>query len=433
LEPRGRIEIGETDQQKGLSHVPTKDRNILGGVPLILVLMMVGCSKLEESPTGPSETNAAIVYLDSIRQVIRGFGGVNMPGWEDVGDLTTDQVNKAFGTGSGQIGMTILRIRVPYDETQFNLEVPTARLATSLGAIIFASPWSPPSSMKTNNSIVGGRLADTSYAAYAAYLKAFADYMSSNGAPFYAISVQNEPDVSVTYESCDWNASQLLTFVKNNASVIGVRIIVPESGNFDHALSDPILNDPAAAANVAIIGGHIYGGGLTSYPLAVSKGKEVWMTEHLVLDTDWIGAFNTGAEIGDCMNAGMNAYVWWYIRRFYGPIDENGEVTKRGYVMSQYARFVRPGFIRVSATARPQTNVDVTAYKNGSKVVIIALNSRSSSVSQLFMLRSGTASTFTPYVTSSTKNCAQGSAITVSSGGFTATLDPSSVTTFVSN
>jgi glucuronoarabinoxylan endo-1,4-beta-xylanase len=414
---------------------PNTTRKKIVSLTLVLPLMIVGCSKQENSPTGPPETlpNAAAVYLDSTQQVIRGFGGVNMPGWKDVGDLTTDQVNKAFGAGSGQIGMTILRIRVPYDEAQFNLEVPTARLAASLGAIIFASPWTPPPSMKSSDSIVGGTLNVGSYAAYAAHLRAFADYMSSNGAPLYAISIQNEPDASVNYESCSWNASQLLNFVKNNAPAIGYRIIVPESENFNHALSDPILNDAVAASNVSIIGGHIYGGGLTSYPLAVSKGKEVWMTEHLVVDTDWPGAFATAEEINDCMNAGMNAYVWWYIRRFYGPIDDNSNVTKRGYVMSQYARFVRPGFTRVSATANPQTNVYVTAYKNGSKVVIVALNSGSSSVSQSFTLRSGSVATFMPYVTSSTKDCAQGSPITVSSGSFTATLDPSSVTTFVSN
>jgi glucuronoarabinoxylan endo-1,4-beta-xylanase len=412
---------------------PNRINDKLVGFTLVFALMILGCSKEETSPTGPSGTipNAAIVYLDSSQQIIRGFGGVNMPGW--IADMTADQVNKAFGTGTGQIGMTILRIRVPYDETQFNLEVPTARLAASLGAIIIASPWTPPPSMKSSNNIVGGTLNDGSYAAYAAHLKAFADYMSSNGAPLYAISVQNEPDASVTYESCSWNASQLLNFVKNNAPTIGYRIIVPESENFNHALSDPILNDPVAVSNVFIIGGHIYGGGLASYHLAVSKGKEVWMTEHLVVDTDWPGAFATAKEINDCMNAGMNAYVWWYIRRFYGPIDDNSNVTKRGYAMSQYSRFVRPGFTRVSATANPQTNVDVTAYKNGSKVVIVALNSGSSSVSQLFLLRNGTASNFTPYVTSSAKDCAQGSAVTVSSGSFTATLDPSSVTTLVSN
>ncbi|MGD0337959.1 MAG: glycoside hydrolase family 30 beta sandwich domain-containing protein [Bacteroidota bacterium] len=405
-------------------------RNNLLSLILVFTLMAAGCCP---SPTGPSEIpGVATIDLNVPQQLIRGFGGVNMPGW--IPDLTSDQVQKAFGTGTGQIGLTILRIRVSYDSMEFNLEVPTALLAKSLGAIIFASPWTPPASMKTNNNIAGGALDTNYYAAYAAHLKSFADYMSNNGVPLYAVSVQNEPDYSATYETCVWTPSQLLKFVKNNVQTIGTRIIVPEVGNFDHAFSDPILNDPVAAANVSIIGGHIYGGGLTSYPLAISKGKEVWMTEHCDTARTWTAVLGTAKEINDCMNADMNAYVWWYIRRFYGLIDDNSNVTKRGYVMSQYAKFVRPGFYRVSATASPQTNVDVTAYKKGSKVVIVALNRNSSSTDQTFTIWNGPPyMTFTPYITSSTKNCAQGSDIAVPNGSFTVTLDSSSVTTFVLN
>jgi glucuronoarabinoxylan endo-1,4-beta-xylanase len=399
---------------------------------IFFALIMAGCSKKDET-TGPSDSppGTATIYLDNSQQIIRGFGGQNMPGWID--DMTPAQVQLAFGTGTGQIGLSILRVRVPYDSSKFDLEVPTAKLAKSLGAIIIASPWTPPAWMKSNNNIIGGTLPDGSYAVYAAHLKAFADYMSSNGASLYAISVQNEPDASVNYESCYWSATQLLNFVKNNAPAIGTKNIVPESENFNHALSDPILNDPAAAANVSIIGGHIYGGGVTSYPLAASKGKEVWMTEHLVVNTDWYGAQTTAGEIHDCMSAGMNAYVWWYIRRFYGPIDDNGDVTKRGYAMSHYARFIRPGFYRVDATAEPQQYIYVTAYKNNTKVVIVALNFYPSPISQTFSIRNGSVMTFTPYVTTASKNCAQENDIIVSNGNFTATLDSTSVTTFVSN
>jgi len=415
-------------------HPYSKGTNPVIFTIMIFVLIIAGCSNKDET-TGPSGlTNVATIYFNNPQQIIRGFGGVNMPGWSSVGDLTTGQVQKAFGSGSGQIGLSILRIRVPYDTVDFKLEVPTAKLVKSMGvSTIFASPWSPPPSMKSNNNIVGGILNTNSYTDYATYLKAFAGYMSSNGAPLYAISVQNEPDASVTYESCSWNASQLLNFVKTNASAIGTPVIVPESQNFDHTLSDPILNDPVAAANVPIIGGHIYGGGLTSYPLAVSKGKEVWMTEHLVLDTNWVDALGTGKEINDCMNAGMNAYVWWYIRRYYGLIDENSNITKRGYVMSHYARFVRPGFYKVIATANPQTNVDVTAYKNSTKTVIVVLNRNSSSISQTFNIQNVAATAFTPYVTSSNQNCIQRDDVLLSSGSFTVTLDALSVTTFVSN
>lgn len=376
--------------------------------------------------------NAAIVYLNNVKQIIRGFGGTNMPAW--IGDLTDDQVEKAFGSGEGQIGMTILRIRVPYDSTQFYLEVPTAKLAKSLGAIIMATPWSPPPYMKSNNDIVGGELNPDSYADFAKYLRSFADYMSNNGAPLYAVSVQNEPDVHVGYESCDWNAEQLLNFVKNNAPAVGTKIIAPESYKFDHALSDPILNDPVAAANVSIIGGHLYGdSALASYPLALSKGKEIWMTEHIVDCIDMPNAFNVAVEINGCMNAGMSAYLLWYIRRFYGPMDEEGNITKGGYFMSQYARFVRPGFYRADATAHPQNNIDITAYKNGSTIIIVALNKASTSISQTFIIQNGTPAAFTPYVTSASENCVKENDIAVSDGKFTATLGPMSVTTFVSN
>ncbi len=219
-----------------------------------------------------AQPNDTVINLDSLHQVISGFGAANIRPWR--ADMTTAEINTAFGTGDGQIGFTILRLRVPNQQSEFSLNLPTAQAAHSLGVKIIASPWSPPAWMKSNNNIVGGRLNDTSYASYAAHLKSFARYMSDNGVPLYAISVQNEPDVNVNYESCDWNPSEMLKFVKENAASIGINVIAPESFHFDHALSDPILNDPAAVNNVAIFGGHIYGGGLVPYPLAEEKERK---------------------------------------------------------------------------------------------------------------------------------------------------------------
>ena len=174
------------------------------------------------------------------------------------------------------------------------------------------------------------------------------------------------------------------------------------------------------------------------------------MTEYLInsgsntnptsVDTGWAGAMQTAKTINDCMDYNMSAYVWWYIVRFYGPIDDGqfnsantGNVTHKGYVISQFARFVRPGFYRVSATASPVSIRYVTAYRNGAKVVIVALNMGSTAVTLPFTVQGGTASSFTPYVTSSTENCLQGNNIALSNGSFITTLGPSSVTTFVSN
>lgn len=67
----------------------------------------------------------------------------------------------------------------------------------------------------------------------------------------------------------------MLTFVKDYASLkTGTMLIAPESFQFRRPLSDPILNDSIACANMDIVGGHIYGAGLARYPLAKEKGKK---------------------------------------------------------------------------------------------------------------------------------------------------------------
>ena len=394
--------------------------------------------------------NSAIINFDSTHQIISGFGGANVIIFGRP-NMTDSQIETAFGTGEGQLGFTILRLSIQNNSNQWSTNVNAARKAYDMGAKIIASPWSPPASMKSNSSTIGGELNESSYADYAAHLNAFADYMSNNGAPIYAISVQNEPDISVTYESCDWSPSQMLKFVKENGSSIGTRLMAPESFQFRRNMSDPLLNDSIAAANLDIVAGHIYGGGLSQYPLAKEKGKEIWMTEYLInsgsssstnptsVDTGLVGAIQTAKSIHDCMVANMSAYVWWYIVRFYGPIDDGtfnsanaGSITKKGYVMSQFARFVRPGFFRIDATRNPQTGVYITAYKDSSKIIIIALNNSSLSKEQTFTLQGGSVSKFTPYITSVTKNCIQEDDITVSGNSFTVNLDPSTITTFIS-
>lgn len=392
-----------------------------------------GDSTLNLSVENQYPVPVSTIIPDSVLQQIRGFGGANIIPWRPA--MTAGQMQTAFGAGDGELGLTILRLRIPFtdDVNEFSAQLQVAQLAHSLGAIVFASPWTPPPAMKSSNNIVGGVLYDTSYASYAAHLKGFADYMAGNGVPLYAVSVQNEPDATVTYESCSWNALQMRAFMKNNAAAIGTRVMMPESQNFVHALSDSTLNDSTAAAHTAIIAGHIYGGGLGPYPLAVSKGKEVWMTEHLDLDTSWAAVLATGREIHDCMSAGMNAYVTWYLVRYYGPISENGSVSRRGYVLSQYARFIRPGYARIKCNAMPQRNVSLSSYRDpaSSGLVIVAINVGSAAVQQAFSVTNGTTGSSASYTTSLSKNCLRGADLPVTNGGFTVTLDPSSITTFV--
>lgn len=93
--------------------------------------------------------------------------------------------------------------------TDGDVSIAAAARASRLGATVMATPWTPPPNMKSNDGTVAGSLNVASYGAYADHLLAFRDFMQSSGVPLYAISVQNEPDIEVTYESCDWTAGEL--------------------------------------------------------------------------------------------------------------------------------------------------------------------------------------------------------------------------------
>jgi glucuronoarabinoxylan endo-1,4-beta-xylanase len=255
------------------------------------------------------------------------------------------------------------------------------------------------------------------------------------------ISVQNEPDYGKEWTW--WTPQEMLRFMKENAGVINCKVIAPESFSYNKSMSDPILNDPKALANMDILGAHTYGTQVKDFPYPLFKqkgaGKDLWMTEVYVPNSDnnsadrWPEALDVAQHIDNAMVEGeFQMYTWWYIRRQYGPMKEDGTISKRGYMMAHFSKFVRPGYVRVEATKNPAPNVYVSAYKKD-KAVIIAINKGTSQVNQSFSIQNGSASKVTPYVTTGTRNLAKAADINVANGSFTASLPAQSVTTFVTD
>jgi glucuronoarabinoxylan endo-1,4-beta-xylanase len=257
--------------------------------------------------------------------------------------------------------------------------------------------------------------------------------MGSNGAPLYAVSVQNEPDWEPGYEGCAWTATEMRDFLKNHGALItATRLMAPELVNNNQTYVNTILSDDAAVANLDIVGTHLYGGGIVENQLAKSKGKEVWMTEHLDTNITHIANINTAVEIHDCFTkANFNAYIWWYGKRFYGLIGQDGAVTKRGYIVSQFARFIKEGAIRLGSTPNSRPDVLLSAYKNGTKKVIVAINTGSVDVKQTISFQGASATSVVPYLTTLSKNAEQGAAITVSNNSFVYTIPSGGVVSFV--
>lgn len=398
---------------------------------LAIVLLIAGCNKKgnlttanpeenDEFSNQPREEATATINAGTVQQTIQGYGGMSIPIW--IGDLTSDQRTKAFSTTSG-IGLSILRVMVPTTSGQFAAEKPTIDAAKSYGAKVIATAWNAPASMMENLYLKASSWAD-----YAAHLRA---YNTAVGG-VYALSPWNEPN----YSPSGWmhgTATEIANFVAQQGDNCGAPIMAPEPLNMDQTFINTYLSNATAKAKTLFVCGHIYG--KTPYNLG-NIGKSVWMTEHYtnssISGNDWGNAMTAAKEIHDCMNAGWAAYVWWYIRRFYGPIDENSNITKLGYVMAQYARYVRPGYTKISCTANPTTGVYVTAYKSGSRIVIVAINQNSAITYQPFSISGATVAGFNRYRTTSSANLTADS-FTITGGSFGINLPASSVTTLVSN
>ena len=269
----------------------------------------------------------------------------------------TRQAATLFGRNNGQIGFSLWRVKININQ-DWSTETTNAAFAHQYGAKVLGTPWTPPATMKTNNNTIGGSLSTNQYGAYASYLN-----LAANTIGLDYVSMQNEPDANVNYESCFWTGTTMATWCASNAPAVGRPIVMPESQSFDTSYSDPTLNNSTAASNVTIIAGHIYG----SFPLspntnALAHGKHVWMTEHYntagstnpsMATTNILCAVHTAWEISQCMNEQMSAYIWW---RCYHPtyayddliIGPTPNVT--GYTVSQFANFIRPGYVRIDAS-----------------------------------------------------------------------------------
>ena len=385
--------------------------------------------------------------------------------WQGGNGLSEADAKIAFGTGDGTIGLNTLRIPVYANSSSFNKEVNAAKYAKKYAGddfILYATPWTSPYAGANQH------MSSSNYQKYVDHLNSFTAYMKEQGVPLYAISISNEPDWCGEW-AC-WSADEIYNFTKGYADQMrknGTKVISTESFQYNKGLYDKVLNDANALKNWDILGAHFYasdrntGDNFFEYKLADQKGVERWMTEHYTESqgsgNDWrtirntgdqanqnrrdtVNAMDVGYEIHRAMVVGnFTQYTWWYIRRCYGlimekdfgnklqvPSGEIGKISKRGYVMSQFARFVRPGAIRVGATAKPEAHVFASAYKSsaGDSVIVVLVNrDYKNSKTVTVKVQGADVQTFHMYTTSEAKNAKDEGEIEVKNGEVTITMD----------
>ena len=355
-------------------------------------MMLVGMSSLAMAQT------KATVRLEAQKthQRITGFGGFVCSPQFTYNHMSNAEIEKVWGAKS-TVGCNIMRLYIPIGKGAWSQSLATAKKAKQMGLIVFASPWGQPAEWKTNNSSNAktsdgktGSLKRANWADYAQYLEDYVQYLRKNGVELDAISIQNEPDWAATYAGCLWSTSEMAEFVKTYGRTISCKVMAPESIGVSDGYANA-LNASGVIDCFDIYAGHQYGGIQSAYKNLGKKGKEIWMTEYLInwneienntrnydFSKDF---FNFFTAINTCMLGDFNAWIHYAAKRYYAMMGDgqrgtsNGTITKRGYIMAHFARFVT-GMTRIDATWSGNS-LESSAYlsQTGDSVVVVMSNS----------------------------------------------------------
>lgn len=377
-------------------------------------------------------------------QWIRGWGGCfNELGWVAMEGLSTAKRAEILASLYGPSGLRFTLGRVPvgandyaadwyshdevkddFDLKHFSIQrdrqrlIPFLQAAKALepGLSLWASPWCPPSWMKTNGHYAckpsprfndlkpensGGEMR-TQFRMEAPYLKSYAGYLAkfaqayaAEGLPIQALHVQNEFNSCQVFPSCVWEPRDLATFI---GGYLGPRfererlstelwLGTVERPHFERIQT--ILEDPAARRYVGGVGFQWAGkDGIAlvhrQYPRLPLVQTE---TECGNGANSWADAEYTFRLIRHYLGHGAEAHMAWNM------VLEQGGISRWGWVQNalitvdkatgavqwnpeyhlfrHFSAFVQPGARRLATTGQ---DAEMLAFRNpdGATVLVFA-------------------------------------------------------------
>ncbi|SEM30112.1 glucuronoarabinoxylan endo-1,4-beta-xylanase [Chryseobacterium taichungense] len=426
----------------------------------LMLALAVGitCNQFADAQTAlPAKVT---IDKNIVYQKVTGYGGFVCSPQFAYNHMTPAEIQKLWGTGTTDAGYNILRLYIPENQADWPQVLATAQQAKAMGLIVFASPWTMPAAWKTNNNSNAvftdtngvqqiGYLKPEHYQDYALHLNSFVTYLANNGVALDYISIQNEPDEMAQYAGCIWTPTQIANFVRDYGQLINCNVIAPESVGFTDNFANAFLNT-ATMANFEVYGGHQYGSMQSVYKQFQANNKQIWQTEYLInwnsnasvpaRDFSWsIDGFSFARAVNNAMLGNVNAWVHYASKRYYGMMGDGtngtvaGEMTKRGYILSQYAK-------TTTNKNRIDTKWEVTTGSlegssyislDGNQVTLMVINSSSNTYNLKVDL---------PFYTNSANSITTSQTQNMTSAPLTFTTDtfrpqvsvaPSSVMTFV--
>ncbi|CAG0890468.1 unnamed protein product [Darwinula stevensoni] len=312
-------------------------------------------------------------------------------------------------------------------DEDLNYKIPLLRQAKSLrndSLFVFASPWTAPAWMKTNNDLIGmGSLKTEYYQLWADYYLRFAEAYKKENVSLWGVTTQNEPvDGNIpgfTFNCMGWTGETQREWVKNNlgptlrkAGYGDVKIMIfDEQRMFMPKWPRDILKDPEAAQYVSGIAVHWYTDFIAPpvlLDLTHAEFPDYWIlsteacvgftanSPHQVPLGDWGQAQSYATDIIQNLNHWVVGWVDWNLVLNLGggpnwkanfvaaPIVVNassGEFYKNPtyYAMGHFSKFIPRGSVRIGLTIQAademKKTLQATAFKTPEDtIVLVAIN-----------------------------------------------------------
>ncbi len=266
---------------------------------------------------------------------------------------------------------------------------------------LFASPWSPPTWMKTPPVYNFGRLTRTpeNLEAYALYFQKFTEAYAAEGIHIDQLCVQNEMFSDHKFPSCLWSSDQMYEFI---TQYLGPRFeregvdtdILLGTLNADetiyHTFPSRFFHDPVARRYVK--GAAFQWNGKYSVNMTHESFPEMFIIQSENEcgngNNDWGYAKYVYGLFRHYLTYGVSAYVYWNMVLEEGGMSswgwhQNAMVTvtpehkarfnHEFYVMKHFSRYIQKGAQRLRLTGHFTANC--TAFRNpDGSVVLTAIN-----------------------------------------------------------
>eukprot|EP00029_Vermamoeba_vermiformis_P000310 TRINITY_DN1034_c0_g1_i1.p1 TRINITY_DN1034_c0_g1~~TRINITY_DN1034_c0_g1_i1.p1 ORF type:complete len:471 (-),score=165.50 TRINITY_DN1034_c0_g1_i1:42-1454(-) len=313
--------------------------------------------------------------------------------------------------------MNLVNFTVDHQKKWMFPLIKAALQATSNRLKIFATPWSPPAWMKTNNQMDGSGspcLKKGMESVWAQFISDSITAYHNNGIPMWGLTIQNEPEFAAPWEACTFTAAEEKVFLRDHLGPIlsrdhpGLQVMIYDH-NKDHVADwvKEIFSDPIAADYAQGVAFHWYSGNqfenlALAHSLAPNKfflGTEATEGPGVIIG-DWGRGEHYGEDmIGDLQNWANGWVDWNIILDMQGgpnhlqnwcdaPIIADAKAGKLYYqipyyYMGQITRYVLPDSYHIDTAV--SGNVDtgdfmvVGFYTPLNQRVIIVLNKSNNS------------------------------------------------------